>query len=410
MLWNFGSLFILTICGFLVNLLIAWNYSASVLGIFNQVYAIYIVASQFSIVGVHLSVLKYSSEYIGDTKISTLILQAGIILAVIFSSISCGLLFLIRNWLSALFQSQEIARGIMMILPGLFFFALNKVFLCYLNGLARIKEFAIFQSVRYILLILSLGIIMFFHLPEFLLPAIFTFSEIILSLSMLVRLHEVFHFSDWHQLHPWIMKHFSFGMRGFLSNVLLDLNTRVDILILGYISSDRIVGIYSLAIILIEGLYQIPIALRANFSPLIVTLIKEQKIAELKTIIEKGKKATFFLMSAIGLVSIAIFPLGVQLFFNQSDFMHSWPPFVILMVALILSSSYLPFNNIILQAGFPGTHTVMILIQVCMNIVLNFLLASRFGAVGSALATGIAMLAIVPLIKIYTRKILTMRI
>jgi Na+-driven multidrug efflux pump len=115
-------------------------------------------------------------------------------------------------------------------------------------------------------------------------------------------------------------------------------------------------------------------------------------------------------MTVIGIFCIAIFPLGIHFYGDQSEFMQSWPPFIILMVSLILSSGYLPFGNIVLQAGFPGRHTFMIFIQVVMNILLNFLLASWLGAIGSAIATGISLLLIIPLLKIFTRKTIGLQI
>jgi hypothetical protein len=45
-----------------------------------------------------------------------------------------------------------------------------------------------------------------------------------------------------------------------------------------------------------------------------------------------------------------------------------------------------------------------------MNILLNFLLASWLGAIGSAIATGISLLLLIPLIKIFTKKTIGLQI
>ncbi|MHC1783424.1 MAG: polysaccharide biosynthesis C-terminal domain-containing protein [Anaerolineaceae bacterium] len=315
-----------------------------------------------------------------------------------------------KTWLADVFESPEIATAINFTIPGLIFFSLNKVLLSYLNGLSRIKDFALFQSGRYFYLIISLIIIIALKTPPVTLTVIFTISEFFLFLTMLFKLPEIFQPVGRDLLSSWIRRHLSFGLRGFLSNVLLDLNTRIDILILGYLTSDAVVGVYSLAIVVIEGLYQIPIALRVNYAPVIVSLIKKEAWDELKATVGKGSRITWLVMAGIGLASVIVFPYSYLFLGNQSEFLQSWTPFIILVLGLVLASGYLPYSNIILQAGFPGIHTLMILFLVLLNLILNFIFASKFGAVGSAFATSLSLVAIIPLLKIFTRKTINLKI
>ena len=61
LIWNFFSLGILACSGIIINIFIARYYGSSYLGVFNQVFAIYILLSQFAIGGVHFSTLKHIS-------------------------------------------------------------------------------------------------------------------------------------------------------------------------------------------------------------------------------------------------------------------------------------------------------------------------------------------------------------
>ncbi len=396
----------MTVSGIGMHLLISWIYGASIYGVFNQVYAVYIVASQFAVVGIHLSVLKHSSEYREDSEITTSLLQAGVLLASGFSIVTVLIITGIRNWIGDVYQSPEISTGILYLTPGLVFFSLNKVMLSYLNGLSRIKEYALFQSGRFVFLIISLLIIIGVGSPGYVLPVIFSISEILVFVLVLLRLPEFFSSINLEVVLKWIQRHFSFGIKSFFSNVLLDLNTRVDVLILGYLSGDDVVGIYSLAIVLIEGLYQIPVALRVNYSPILVTQIVQNKWNDLLETVRKGRKFTYLFMLVVGVAAILAFHLGIQLYGQGSEYAQSLPLFIILMTALVISSGYLPFGNIILQAGYPGKHSLMIMIQVLINIILNIILASQFGAMGSAIATGISLIAIIPLMKVFTKRII----
>lgn len=66
--WSMGSLVVLAASGILINLVIAAFRDASALGAFNQAYAIYIVASQIAVFGLHYSVLRHAALYDRDTE------------------------------------------------------------------------------------------------------------------------------------------------------------------------------------------------------------------------------------------------------------------------------------------------------------------------------------------------------
>ncbi len=57
-LFSYGSLALLASSGIIINYLLAQVYGSSILGKFNLVYALYIIISQFSALGVHYAVLR----------------------------------------------------------------------------------------------------------------------------------------------------------------------------------------------------------------------------------------------------------------------------------------------------------------------------------------------------------------
>ena len=56
LIWNYISIIILALSGPVFNAIIIWFYNPEALGVFNQVYAYYIVLSQVCVWGVHMSV------------------------------------------------------------------------------------------------------------------------------------------------------------------------------------------------------------------------------------------------------------------------------------------------------------------------------------------------------------------
>ena len=405
-LWNVVSYGIMGVCGIVLNFIIAGLFGSATLGVYNQVYAVYIIASQFSAAGIHLSVLKHVAEYARDSDKYRTIAASGLLLSAIFGVITCVVVWFSRGLIGDLMQSPSVADAILWIIPGLFFFTLNKVYLSMLNGLTKMKTYAVFQALRYILMIVVLLVLALVKKDGTFVTAIFSISETLLFIALTaVNLRDL----AWptrEEMAVWFMRHFSFGMRGFLSNVLLGLNPRVDVLLLGYFCSDQVVGVFSLAAAAAEGLYQLAIVLRTNINPRLVQLLSDQRVDELKALAKRSIRFTYIAMFAISLLTVMVYPLGVMAVQDKAEFMQSWPFFAILAAGIVISSGYIPFSNILMLAGRPGTQTIMISIQVVINIALNILLIPILGGIGAAIATALAYAFLVVLVKGFSARVL----
>lgn len=60
--WSLAALGLTGACGLALNTLIGVTYGKEALGVFNQVFAAYILLSQLAVLGVHFSTLKHLSE------------------------------------------------------------------------------------------------------------------------------------------------------------------------------------------------------------------------------------------------------------------------------------------------------------------------------------------------------------
>ena len=69
-----------------------------------------------------------------------------------------------------------------------------------------------------------------------------------------------------------LYKHLSFGSRALFSGIFLEINSRVDILVLAYFLDDSSVGIYSCFAVIGEGIYNLFVVIKNNFSPKLVKL------------------------------------------------------------------------------------------------------------------------------------------
>lgn len=408
--WNICSLVILAISGVALNVVVGKFYGAEALGVFNLVYAVYMLSSQFAVGGIHLSVLKYISQFNKEKEISDRIISSAIYITSIASMSVATVIFLLRPWIGVVLKNSEIEISLLYILPGLIFFALNKVLFSVLNGYRFMKIFAFMQSARYILLILFLIAVILMNGTIYVMPVIFSVTEFVLFIMSIIYVLRIFTPVSPKKWDGWERKHISFGFKSFSSGAFNEINSRVDVLILGILTNERSVGIYSFAAVFVEGFYQLIVVVRNNINPILTRYYYNHEIDLLKIMIKRGILITYVLMAGLGTLALIIYPLFVNILLPGSEFVNSWPVFTISMMGVILSSGYLLFNMLPIQIGYPIFYSKMILLMVLINIVLNLILIPLFGIYGSAIATSAAMFSNVICLKVFMRKKLQLKI
>jgi len=405
-LWNVGSLAVLGVSGIVNNIVIANYANAEALGIFNQVFAIYIMLSQICVGGLHFSVLKNISHNQDDRQKCIDIASSALLLAIAIAGVVCTLTYLLRDLAGALLDSPSVSVGIALAAPGLAFFSLNKILLNVLNGVRRMRAFAVFQALRFIFILAAVCAILAAGLPGEKLAFSLTVSECLLFLILIVYVNIwVFPLKFSSRVKTWFAEHLSFGFRGFFSGFLSEMNTRVDLLMLGYFCDDETVGIYSFAALLAEGLAQLPLVIRRNVDPILGRCFAENDNAKMKRAVQKVKWVTYAIMVGIGITAVLLYPIGLKLLVAKPGYEASWPIFAILMLGITLNSGYRPFLGIMLQGGKPGTHTFFITAVVGSNVILNAILIPLLGMYGAASATAIVYLFEAVLIVLFANKL-----
>ncbi len=385
--FNLLSLAVLGLCGIVINIFIAKYRGSSALGIFNQVYAIYVILSQIAGGGIQLSALKHTSYNQTDNAACSEIASSALVLTAMCATTVCIPSFLASNQVGAILNSDSVELGLKLAIPGLLPFSLNKVSLNVLNGMRKMGAFAFFQSLRFVLILLGVILIIKMGLPDAYIVLSLSVTELLLffALAFYVNRHVKLRFSS--GMSRWFREHLSFGGRGMLSGIFTEMNTRVDVLMLGFFRDDKTVGIYSLAAILIEGLSQLHFVIRKNVEPVLGGYFAEGGKAKITSAARKVRRIFLPLMVSIGLVSVALYPYAVRIFVADKAFSASFTPFVILITGLVLSSGYRPFSGIILIGGRPGLYSCFILSLVLGNAALNAVLIPLWGMNGAAAAT-----------------------
>jgi O-antigen/teichoic acid export membrane protein len=411
-LWSIASVIFLGVCGLLLNFIIARRYNAQVLGIFNLSYAVYIISSQFATLGVQVSAQKHIAESPEDEVRCRSVIASGLLVVVLLASFCTVVLYLIRGWLAMVLKSPGVAVGILYIIPGLWCFSINKFFLNVLNGFRRMRSYSMLVSLRYLAILMALLYAAAIGLPGEKISGIFSVAEFLLLFVLLVVIYRLrlLSFTRVNDMRSWVKKHVVFGTKSFMGGVTAELNTRIDVLIIGYFWSDWHVGIYSFAAVIVEGVNQIPYVLKQNIDPVFARLIAERKFDTVREIISYGRRWSFYAMALLGLTLILVFPVVTNFIVKNQEFRLAWPVFFILMVGAIIQNSTLPFSGILVQAGYPGLQTALIVSAALSNIALNLAMVPVFGINGAAVATSLSFVLFVVYLRILTTKALNVAV
>lgn len=388
-LWNLGSLALLGASGVVINSIIAHYQSAASLGVFNQAFAFYIVLSQLAVGGMQFSIVKYLS-HTDDPDLMATVVSSAIMAIAVTAGLVAIVAFWVAHYIGIAFESQDVTLGIQFICPSLVIFSINKAFMNVLNGTRRMRAYAIFQGLRYLLIIASLIGLVIAGFEGAYLAWCFFVSEFLMTIGLMGYLRNFnVRFGIRHVSRSWIFRHLSFGMRGFFGGMLSDLNTRIDIILLGYFVSDARVGIYSFAAVFAEGFAQISYVVKQNLDPIIGRLTAANNIDELRVLMRRVVRVFVPCMCALALGAALLFPVMAELLAG-ARFTESWPIFAILLLGIVINAGFRPFQGVFLLTGHPGLHSLFFLAVVLSNAILNVVFIQRFGVIGAAVATSLA--------------------
>lgn len=390
LIWNYISIFFLAVGGVAFSFLIGIYYDAETLGNFNLIYAYYIVLSQIGVWGSHMAVTKYVSEYAEDREKVNKVLSSAILVVCVWAMGLGCLVWISCNFIFYKILGNVLLSSVLSIIVAVFFFAVNKVVLGYLNGLSRMREYAVFQTLRNIFIAMWIVTFAFCGVPGDKISLCFTYTEImifILEMPLIIA-KEKFRFCI---SIKWLKKVFIFGTRIMPANIVLELNTKVDILCLSWVlNNEKIVGIYSFAALFSEGFYQLFVVIRRSINPLITQKCVKNELKEFY------KKIIYIIRRRGYLVSV-VFALFVILGYrvlcflmNDTNYYMGTVPLIIILFAIICNMKGIVLGNILSQTGNPTAESANNVITVMINFIFNILFIIKWGMIGAALATGLS--------------------
>jgi stage V sporulation protein B len=400
-IWNLVPVVLLAVVGLGLNFVIGGWWGPAALGVFNQVTTAFFVVSVFGAGGLQYSVLRAVAEVADDRGKTAAVVLGALVPTIGIAAVSTLAFVLLAPAIGELLDSSEVATGMRWAAPGLFCFAVNKVLLGVVNGLRRMRAFAVYQSLRYIGIALGLGVAALVGATAGQLPLLWTVTEGALFLVLVVELVMTVSLTKCAGWVPWVKKHLDFGIRGVVSTLAFELNSKLDLWLLGIVMSDERVGIYSLASALAEGVIQLAVVVQNNINPTIARAIAAGRLDEVHALVASTRRWFVPGLAAICAISAVCFPFVIPFVIRDASFADGAPSFAILVGGIALTAPWQVFNSILLMASRPGWNTILVLLVVSMNFVGNVLLIPRMGMEGAATATAVtSVLSVFLLVRI----------
>lgn len=404
--WSYLALVVLALSGFTITFLIAGAFGAEGLGVFSQAYAVYVVVSQVSAGGFHLAVFKFTAENVNNSDKVNAIVSSGLILGVLSGMLFSIVLFFLADSLGDVLQSDKTAESIKRLAPALLFFNLNKVLLSSLNAMRKMKEHSLSQIFRYLLLLLV--VLWSVFVSDNIVDAAFGFlvSELFLLIYLVLITRRWILWSIFKIRYEELLSCCRFGVKGFWSGMIVELNVRTDVLLIGYFLSDKATGVYSFISIIFEWLLNVIYSLRINLNPALVTIVKNKDWQALKELARNVCKWIYPIAGILFVSVIVLYKPLVVFVFSDTAFVEGYSPLVILVFSITIVSGFIPFDQTLLQGGWPGYYSLTLVFAFTINVIFNLIMIPLFGLNGAALATGISLISGIMLFIYNSKKLL----
>ena len=412
--WNMAALGVSGVAGVVLLVLVGALFGAATLGTFNLQFAVFLVAGQVAALGLQASTVR-AVAIASDLRTRRTQLRGALLATSVVAGAVALVLWISRDLVAVALGRPTLAAGIGWVALATLLFALNKVLLAALNGLSRFRAFAALTAARALLLLAGFGLLAMLGAEGERLVLILPMAEgvlLLVGLSALAgeltgrrraqRIDSMVDADD-ALLPPSLLaaarEHVRFGSLGFGSNLLQELNVRIDVIVLSVFAGDELLGVYSLAAILVEAIAQVPVVLRTVLAPRVIRMLERHDHRGLTELVALVRPRLRIAMAVITVITVAAYPSAILLVTGDTVLAGGRVPFAILMAGTVFAAGYVPFGLLLIQAGRPADQTVLTLAIVLINVVGNLLLIPAFGLEGAAAATAASLVGSVGLLR-----------
>ncbi|PWI29834.1 flippase [Flavobacteriaceae bacterium LYZ1037] len=380
-----GGLFL----GYIFTFLIAREYGASVVGLISLSFTFIMCISIFGRLGIDVNLIPFFS--IESNKNDSGLFFKVLLKAFIFSSLLAFILYFFKGEIAInIFNKPQLEPYIIWSALTIPFWTITLVCAGLFRSLKKNTLFAFFNNPGRFLLTLLVFLLFLYGLAPDSLTAIKAHFYGIFVLAILSVCFAFIQFETikvFSESNSWSFLREAFPM--MLSGVVIVFLGWTDTFVLGIYETDDTIGIYNVAL-KIATLTSFSLqAINSILAPKVAKYYKESNNSELKKIVRFATKINFIITLIVVLLIFLFHEFLLGLF--GLEFLAGGTVLLILCVGQLVNSLSGSVGLILQMTGHQKIHQNIVLVALGINIILNFILTPRYGAVGAAIATLISM-------------------
>jgi O-antigen/teichoic acid export membrane protein len=382
------------ILGFFVTLIVARNYGAETMGLFALSVTILNIFAIIGLFGFDTALVKFVSEY-NTNKEQHLIKEVyrlSLGFALPLSIFLALILYLFSGQLSYyVFDKAELVSFLQVAAFTLVPFILLRINSAALRGMKQIKASSFFNNVFVQLIIFFVLSVVASRYPQK-----ETIMWIQLTSMAIAALTSYIHFARFIGNQINIRKNIlriskilnvSFPM--MLTSAMALIMSWSDVVMLGAMRSSEELGVYSV-VLKLAGLTSVTlIAVNTISAPKFSEFYSKGDIAGLKKTAISATKLIFYSTLPI-IILLLLFAENVLDVFSEK-FSSGVTPLWILVIGQTVNSMSGAVGFFLNMTGDQKINMFVNITVVCLNIILNYILITRYGITGAAIATAVSM-------------------
>jgi len=390
--WSFFSLIIASISHLLLRIVLGKEFGPSGLGLYTLVFTIYMFGMQFAGFGIGAALTRYIAQFHDDLPKITEYVTTGILGSMVSGTLMGILLYLISGIVSIYFFHNPDMIELLKITALCFpFIAMQKAVVGTLNGLRRMKWYAILEVIQNVsVVVASLILVIVFDMGVRGAVIGFVVPTMVVGVLSLTLTRGFFSIRQG-ILRTTLGEISWFGFYVVLANSIGLINTQISSLMIGHFMSETDVGYYAVAVLFMNGITLLPQAVQRVTNSTIAGYYGKKDYGKIRSLI----KGTMFKISLITifLVSfLAIFgKVLIEAIFTK-DFLPSYIPLLILLIGYSFYAAYMSVGGCLSSIGKVKIIFKISLLCAILNTLFNIILIPRFGLIGAASATSVSLI------------------
>lgn len=393
---NYISLIFIALSTLIVNSIFVIHYDTAVVGRFNVLLTWLLVLGQIGTLGVHQAVMCYVAQ---SGKDSDRIFNTALRIVLCTSIV----IFVIVEMISGCMTDESYRIGAALLGITAVFSSFNKVILGYFNGMDKMQAYAYVNLFRSVLFVAVAMVIAACGVDGRYIFLTYTISEFVTTCVGLTYIYCCIKPKGKYD-RGWTEKELKYGIKIMPSMISTELKSKGCILLMGLFFDDTVIGIYSFAILFVEGFYQLYVILRLNINPKFAVQISTQDTVGVKDTKHQVKKL-LKIVSAPAVIGVAAGYYVIVVFMERTEYLRALPYLIGAVTAISIVGYWIILLNTVSFAGKPEYESVIAISSMVLDAVIYIVMIFLLQEQGLIIASFVTYLCYGGFISLFLKRI-----